>query len=109
MRAVQMFALLGLGSGQRVCVTSINADKELSVRKGNAAANYLRSHGYDVEEFAVSSRARPAEVLAVEVADRKISTLVMGAYGHRGFREFIFGSTTSRLAEDPPCPLFIYH
>jgi nucleotide-binding universal stress UspA family protein len=33
----------------------------------------------------------------------------MGAYGHRGFRQFLFGSTTSTLIEKPPCAFFLYH
>ena len=109
MRAVQMFALLGLEKEQCVYVTSIDADKELSVRKAGAAANYLRSHGYDAEEVPVTSCIHAAEVLGIEVADRKIGTLVMGAYGHRGLREALFGSTTSKLVGNPPCALFICH
>jgi nucleotide-binding universal stress UspA family protein len=35
--------------------------------------------------------------------------LVMGAYGHRGWRDFLFGSTTSHLLESASLPLFIHH
>ena len=35
--------------------------------------------------------------------------LVMGAFGHRGFREILFGSCTRRLFKTAPLPLFIYH
>ena len=108
MRAVQIYSLLGLARGQRMYVTSIDSDKESSVRRAGAAATYLRSHRYDVEEIPIASRVHPAEVLGIEIEDRKIGTLVMGAYGHRGFREALFGSTTSKLVENPPCALFIY-
>jgi len=109
MRAVKIFALLGVGRGKRICVTSIDASQELAARRTAGAAGYLRGHGYDVEANPIASHVHPAEVLRVEVADRKIGTLVMGAYGHRGFREFLFGSTTSNLVENPPCALFVYH
>jgi nucleotide-binding universal stress UspA family protein len=109
MRAVQMFALLGIGQGKRVCVTSIDASQELAARRTTGAVSYLRSHGYEVAANPVASRVDPAEVLRIEIADRKIGTLVMGAYGHRGFREFLFGSTTNSLVESPPCALFVYH
>jgi nucleotide-binding universal stress UspA family protein len=109
MRAVQMFALLGLGKGQRVHVTSIDADQELAARRTGGAVNYLRSHGYEVEASSIATKVSPAEVLRIEVTDRKIGTLLMGAYGHRGFREFLFGSTTRSLVKDPPCALFLYH
>lgn len=33
----------------------------------------------------------------------------MGAYGHRGVRDILFGSTMSKLVESPPCALFVYH
>jgi nucleotide-binding universal stress UspA family protein len=33
----------------------------------------------------------------------------MGAHGHRGFRESLFGSTTTQLVENPPYALFVYH
>jgi nucleotide-binding universal stress UspA family protein len=35
--------------------------------------------------------------------------LVMGAFGHRGFREILFGSCTRHLFNTAPLPLFIYH
>jgi nucleotide-binding universal stress UspA family protein len=109
MRAVQIFALLGMATDRRVHVTSIEAGQELAVRKACGAAAYLESHGFRVETDPIASSAAPAEVIRAEVADRKIATIVMGAYGHRGWREFLFGSTTRRLTEAPPCALFIYH
>ena len=109
MRAVQMCALFGLGRGRRIHVTSIDASQELAARRAAGAAGFLRSHGYDVEASPISSRVHPAEVLRIEVADRNSGTLVMGAYGHRGFHELLFGSTTAALVENPPCALFVYH
>jgi len=109
MRAVQMFALLGAGQGKRIHVTCIDPSQEEAARKTSGAATYLRGHGYEVEASPVTSRVRPADVLRSEIADRKIGSLVMGAYGHRGLRDFLFGSTTNRLVEMPPCALFVYH
>jgi nucleotide-binding universal stress UspA family protein len=109
MRAVQIFALLGIVTGQRVHVTSIGADCDLAARQVSGAATYLRSHGYDVEKVPIVSSAHPADILRIEVMDRKIGLVVMGAYGHRGLREFLFGSTTRMLVASPPCPLFVYH
>jgi nucleotide-binding universal stress UspA family protein len=109
MRVVQIFMLLGLSEDRRVHVTSIDADKDVATRRAAGAARYLRNHGQDVELCPIASRAHPADVLRIEVADRKIATLTMGVYGHRGFRESLFGSTTTKLVEDPPCALFVYH
>lgn len=109
MRALQMFTLLGLGTGRQIQVMSIDGDEELAVRRANGAAAYLRSHGITVSVAPVATRVHPSEVLRIEIAQRKIGTLVMGAYGRRGFREMLFGSTTNTLVEDPPCALFVYH
>jgi nucleotide-binding universal stress UspA family protein len=109
MRAVQIFVLLGLGAGRRIHLTSIDVDKEAATRRATGAVRYLRSHDIDAKMSAIASRVHPAEVLRIEVADRKIATLVMGSYGHRGFRERLFGSTTTQLVEEPPCALFVYH
>jgi len=109
MRAVQMFALLGLGKGRRIHVTSIEADKELAERRLLGAAGYLRDHGYEIETIPIATALHPADVLRIEVADREIGTLALGAYGRRGLRQYLFGSTTSRLMENPPCALFAYH
>lgn len=109
MRAIQLFALLGLARRKLISVTSIDPSQELAARRANGAANYLRSHGYEVEENPVATNVHPAETLNIDIANRRVGTLVMGAYGHRGLREFLFGSTTSALVEDPPCALFLYH
>lgn len=109
MRAVQLFTLLGIGQDKRIYVTSIDASQELAARRTSGATGYLRNHGYQVEANPIASDIHPSEVLRIEIADRKINMLVMGAYGHRGFRELLFGSTTTALVEDPRCSLFIYH
>ena len=62
-----------------------------------------------MESHPTASGADPAAVLRVQVADWKIGTLVMGAYGRRGLRTLLFGSTTNALVTTPPCALFLYH
>jgi nucleotide-binding universal stress UspA family protein len=109
MRAVQMVTLLGIGEGRSIHVVSIGPSEERAVRRTAGAAGYLRFHGFEPLPHPIISTGYPADILAREVTDRKIGTLVMGAYGHRGFREFLFGSTTSTLVANSPCALFVYH
>jgi nucleotide-binding universal stress UspA family protein len=109
MRAIQLFVLLGLGAGRSVQVTTIDSDPALAARRANGAANYLRSHGYEAEANPLATDVPPADALRIAVTERRIGTLVMGAYGRRGFRERLFGSTTTELVENPPCALFLYH
>ncbi len=109
MRAVQMFALLAVGIDRPVQVISVDPSQEVAARRAANAADYLRIHGYQVDVSPVVSRVKPTTALISEIADRQIGTLVMGAYGHRGFRALLFGSTTSNLVENPACALFLYH
>lgn len=109
MRALQMFALIGLAEGQDIKVVSVDPDEEEAERSAEGAVSYLRSHGFIAEAMAVASRRSPAEVVQAEVANLGARTLVMGSYGRRGWRQVLFGSTTSKLVEKPPCALFVYH
>jgi nucleotide-binding universal stress UspA family protein len=109
MRTLQIFTLLGMAKGVHLHVTSIEQNQELATRRTSAAAIYLRSHGYEVETSAIASAVEPSEVLRIEVTNRKVGMLVIGAYGYRGLRSFLFGSTSQNLIENPPCMLFAYH
>lgn len=109
MRALQLFTLLDLWPRRRVCVVAIGTEKTVVDRIPIGAAQYLRGRGYDVDTASIATRVHPADVLKIEVADRKIGTLVMGVYGHSGLSERLFGSTTTRLLEEPPCALFVSH
>jgi hypothetical protein len=83
MRAVQMFALLGISStGRRMYILSADASEELATRKATGAATYLESHGLAAEPIPLTSRGEPSELIREVVADRLIGTIVMGAYGH---------------------------
>ncbi len=48
-------------------------------------------------------------VLEQFVAANKIDLLVMGAYGHSRFREFILGGATKSVMSKPPVPVFLSH
>lgn len=109
MRAVQMFALIGLAPGRRVRVMSVDQSQEEAARRASGAVSYLESHGYQAEPLPIASRIDPSDVLRLEVANVKAGTLVMGSYGRRGWHELLFGSTTHKLVENPPCALFVYH
>jgi nucleotide-binding universal stress UspA family protein len=109
MRALQLFALLRLRAESTVHVTAIDPDQETAARRAAGAANYLRSHGYAALSTPVATSVDPTEVIRIEAADRRIELLVMGAYGRNGWRERLFGSTTSKLVESPPCAIFLYH
>lgn len=108
-RAVQLFALFGVALDRVIQVISIDTSEKLASKTTARAAKYLRSHGYRVDEIPIATHARVADALRSEILDRRIRMTVMGAYGNRGLRQRLFGSTTSTLVAHPPCALFLYH
>jgi nucleotide-binding universal stress UspA family protein len=57
----------------------------------------------------LASTEPPAHVIPEHVRQRDPGLLALGAYGQRGWREFLFGSVTGSLLKASPVPLFLYH
>lgn len=71
-------------------------------------AEYLSRHGVRAE--IVSLPVRDADVpntLLWAIAERDPAFVVMGAYGHSRFREWLLGGVTRRLLADLPTPLLM--
>jgi hypothetical protein len=56
-----------------------------------------------LERAVAISTARSGDSLAVR------ATIALGASGHRPIHDLFLGSTTERLLEVCPCPLFVHH
>jgi nucleotide-binding universal stress UspA family protein len=56
-----------------------------------------------------AARLSIGESLTREVASHKADLLVMGAYGHSRFREFILGGATQSMLSKPPLPILFSH
>jgi len=108
MRALQLFALLGLGDGAAVRVLSVDDKSAEARRLAEEGAAYLRHHGLAAEAVAVEG-SHPLEALLAEAASMPARMLVMGAYEHRGLRALFTGSLTERLLAAAPCPVFVTH
>lgn len=109
MRALQLFVLCGGWANRPVRVLSVHAELASAERLARDAASYLRLHGHEVDLQPVGSSEVPAEVIQAHAARPEIEVLVMGAYGHRGLKEFFFGSTTQTLIGQPKASIFLYH
>jgi nucleotide-binding universal stress UspA family protein len=108
-KALQVAALLGIFRSSGVRVVSVCRDRaEASDIAGRARA-FLKPYAVDVDIDAIGSSDHPADVLSRRADETGARMLVMGAFGHRGFREMLFGSSTRRLFDAVPLPLFIYH
>ena len=108
MRAMQLFALLGIGAELPVKVLSVAATRPEALRLAEEGAGYLRSHGMAAEAVAVAG-THPLEALLAEAAAMPARMLVMGAYGHSGLRNLFRGSKTEKLLTASPCAVFVAH
>lgn len=91
-----------------LCVT--NEKSFRSFRANSELAAHLARHGINVIVDDVDAAGRTiGDVLTQFVAANKIDLLVMGAYGHSRFREFILGGATKSIMSRPPVPTFLSH
>ena len=73
-------------------------------------AKNLARHGIDVVLDKVDANDRGiGEVLEAYSASHQVDLLVMGAYGHARWRQFILGGATKSLLSKPPLPILFSH
>jgi nucleotide-binding universal stress UspA family protein len=76
---------------------------------GADMALYLARHGTRVEVVVQRSRASAGHALAALALDCHAGLLVIGAYGHSRYREWVLGGATRELLETTPVPLPMAH
>jgi len=108
-RALQLFTLLGLGDRSELHVISVDPDQAAADRRARGAASYLARHGSAATLHPIAARDDPADLVIAEAQSLGAGLLVMGAHGHRGWREVLLGSFTTRMLARSPTPLFIHH
>lgn len=108
-RALQLFVLLGIAAGAEITVLSASEKSGDAARHAEQACAYLSLHGLAPKPQTLVSGADPAELVAVQVNAAGADMVVMGAYGHRGWREALLGSFTQRFLARCPAAMFIHH
>lgn len=108
-KALQIAVLLGIFGSGGVHILSVSRDRSAADAVAERARAFLAVHGVVADLEAVESSDHPADVLLRRASEIGARMLVMGAFGHRGFRQIFFGSTTRRLFDEVPLPLFIHH
>lgn len=109
-RALQMLVLLGLASGGgTVHLTSVASSVADAEEVSDRAAAYLAAHDVRVERHNIDDSGHPADAILARILDLKPSLLAMGAYGHRGWREVLMGSSTIKLLNYATIPVFVHH
>ena len=107
MRAVQLFALLGLGRAGAT-VLSVADDEAKAAALAGTAAGFLQRHDVPAKPLPVIG-THPVEALLAEAAAMPAGMLVMGAYEHTGLRALFTGSATKHLLRRAPCAIFAAH
>lgn len=108
-KALQIAALMGVFGTADVRVLSVAREGAAAAAAVERARTFLDAYGVATEGEVIESTEHPADLLARRASELGARLLVMGAFGHRGFREILFGSTTRRLFDSVPVPLFIHH
>jgi nucleotide-binding universal stress UspA family protein len=104
-KAVEMVAASPLFRGLPCYVVMVGADKPESREQLDWARTTLEKAGFEVT---ASLRAgQVEEVLCGYRTEHDIDLIVMGAYGHSKIREFLVGSTTTKLIRQSKVPLLL--
>lgn len=100
-----------LEKAREVCILTVMREKDIASRRSSRElARNLARHGIDVVAEDVDAGGQPiGNVLATQLAARKADLLVMGAYGHTRFREFILGGATRSILSRPSVPVLLSH
>ncbi len=100
-----------LEKAKAVRVVTVTNEKVIDTKHSSEElAKNLSRHGIDVIVDRVDAAGRSiGEALTREVASYNADLLVMGAYGHSRFREFILGGATQSLLSKPLLPILFSH
>ena len=104
-------ALPLLEKAKKVRIVTVTNEKVLDTKhSAEELAKNLTRHGIDVVLDKVDAKDKAiGEVLEAYVIAQRADALVMGAYGHARWREFILGGATSSLLSKPPLPILFSH
>lgn len=93
-----------------ITVVGAHRNSEETARQhANRAVEYLARHATTVESRLVVSEKGVECVILDEARARGVEMIVMGAYGHSRLREFFIGSTTTKVMDAAPAPVFLFH
>ena len=100
-----------LQNSKQVHVVSIDPDEaEMGQSPGDDVAAYLARHDLKVTIHVLASGGKPIEEkLLQHCSEHSADLLVMGAYGHSRFREWLLGGTTRDILVKTDVPLFMLH
>lgn len=104
-------ALPLLAQADAVTVVEVREEQdEAYLAPGSDLAVHLSRHGVHAELVTLRGvDAAAGDLLLAETARREADLLVMGAYGHSRFREFVLGGVTRQVMRQSAIPTFFSH
>ena len=101
-----------LEQAQTVTVLAINPPEHTDENRIPSAdiCQHLARHGVNAEAAHIEAHdIAVGDMLLSRAADRGADLIVMGAYGHSRFREFVLGGATRHLLEHMTVPVLMAH
>ncbi|WP_167089810.1 universal stress protein [Massilia frigida] len=92
-----------------VVVAGKDSPERYGEQPGADIALYLARHGVEVALNVVRGGDDDGESLLSFAADKGADLIVMGAFGHSRFREFVLGGATRTALRSSPIPLWMAH
>lgn len=109
-RSLHALVNSGLASPGPVFVMAIDIEDAVSAAGvARRAVEYLQFHGITAHNIHVQSEHPPSQLILDEALARGVRLIALGAYGHGGIAEWLFGSTTKYVLQNTHVPLFLYH
>jgi len=103
-------ALPVLAMAEHIDIVIVAGAKSWHGEPGADVATYLARHGLDVAVSTVAKEAGDiASTLASHAAEASADLMVLGAYGHNRFREFIIGGVTRDVLAGMSVPTLMSH
>ena len=92
-------------------IVTVSNEKVIDTKhSAEELAKNLARHRIDVVLDKVDADGRSiGDVLVAYTNSHQADVLVMGAYGHARWREFILGGATKSLLSKPPLPILLSH
>lgn len=107
-RALHALLNLGLVENRPLHILSVAGDGPSAERTAEVGASLAARYGIAAETRSLAGH-NPGEAVLAEIARMRPALLVMGAYGRRTWREWLFGATTTALLDQAECPILVTH
>lgn len=109
MRALQLFCAMQLRAESEAVVVSIDSDSARAAAQADVGARFLSERGYKAAAQPLTGGGDIAGAIIEAAKAAGAGMIVAGAYGHRGWREWLLGTTTEHLLAASPAPVFVHH